>query len=185
MENQEDVELIKKYIKGDKESLDILIKNYFSNIYNFVYNFVYNKTEAEDITQDIFVKMWKNIKKFNQDKNFKSWLFVIAKNTAIDFLRKKKSFVFSEFDNEEGDNILLETIKDEDLIPDEILEKKDLKELLNNAISKLSLSYRTVIILHHVEEMTFREISEILKEPIDTVKSRYRRGIIILRNLLK
>ncbi len=185
MENKKDIELIQDHIKGNKDSLAFLIERYYKQIYNFVYRFVYCEQDANDITQDTFIKMWKNIRKIKKDKNFKSWLYTIAKNTTLDFLKKKKSLVFSDFENEEGDNILLEIIKDEDLLPDELLEKKDLKNLLDNAISRLSISYRTVILLHHGEEMTFKEISEILKESIDTVKSRYRRGLIMLRNLLK
>lgn len=185
MENKKDIELIQDYIRGGNDALDFLIARYYKQIYNFVYRFVYSEQDANDITQDTFIKVWKNIKKINKNKNFKSWLYTIAKNTALDFVKKKKSLVFSDFENEEGDNAIFETIKDEDLLPDELLEKKDINHLLDNAISKLSISYRTVILLHNIEAMTFREISEILKESIDTVKSRYRRGIIMLRNLLK
>ena len=185
MENKKDIELIQDYIRGNNDSLAFLIERYYKQIYNFVYRFVYSEQDASDITQDIFIKVWKNIKKIHKNKNFKSWLYTIAKNTALDFVKKKKFLVFSDFENEEGDNTLFETIKDEDLLPDELLEKKDISHLLDSVISKLSIPYRTVILLHHAEEMTFREISEILKESIDTVKSRYRRGLIMLKNLLK
>ena len=69
-----------------------------------VYKNVGNQSEAEDITQEVFVKIWKNIKKFDQNRSFKPWIFQIAKNTSIDFLRKKKSIPFSKFENEEGGN---------------------------------------------------------------------------------
>ena len=91
----EDKILIQQYLKGDEKSLEILIARYLKPIYSFVYKNVGNPSEAEDITQEVFIKIWKNIKKFDQNKNFKPWIFQIAKNTSIDFLRKKKSIPFS------------------------------------------------------------------------------------------
>lgn len=185
MKEYEDQNLVKEYIKGNKTSLNFLIEKYFRQIYNFVHHYTYNNDEAEDITQEVFVKVWKNIKKYKENKSFKVWLYTIAKNTAIDFLRKKKSLNFSDFEKDDNSNDFLENIKDEKLISDEILEKKDLANTLNNAIEKLSIKYKTVLLLHHVEEMTFKEISQISKESIDTIKSRYRRALIMLKDLLK
>jgi len=85
-----DSQLVQKYLSGDEESLKLLIRNYLKPVFSFVYHFVNNPAEAEDIAQDVFVKMWKNLKKFDQQKKFKTWLFAIAKNTALDYLKKKK-----------------------------------------------------------------------------------------------
>jgi RNA polymerase sigma-70 factor (ECF subfamily) len=105
-----DKKLIQQYLKGDEKSLEVLIAKYLKLIYSFVYKNVGDQASAEDITQESFIKVWKNIKKFDQKKNFKPWLFQIAKNTSIDFLRKKKSIPFSRFENEKGQNVMVESI---------------------------------------------------------------------------
>jgi len=89
-----DKKLIKQYLHGDEKSLGFLIKRYLKPIYNFVYRYVSEAASAEDITQETFVKVWKNLNKFDQRKHFKTWIFCLAKNTAIDFLRKKKEIHF-------------------------------------------------------------------------------------------
>jgi RNA polymerase sigma-70 factor (ECF subfamily) len=98
MENLGDLKLIKQYLAGDEKSLDVLVKRYLKIIYGYSYRNVGNSADAEDITQETFLKVWKNIKKFDQSKSFKSWIFTIAKNTSIDYLRKKKSVPFSRFE---------------------------------------------------------------------------------------
>lgn len=89
--------LIKKYLQGDEKSLEILIQRYLKPIYSFIYRFIGNKQDAEDVTQEVFVKAWRNFKKFDQEKKFKTWIFSIAKNTAIDFLKKRRQFRFLSF----------------------------------------------------------------------------------------
>lgn len=176
--------LIKKYFSGDEKSLEILISSYLKPIYNFVYRYLNNKQDAEDITQEVFVKMWRNLKKFDQRRIFKTWIFSIAKNTMIDFLRKKKMILFSEFENEEKKNKLTETIADPAPPPDEILNRTYITEMLNKAIKQLSLKYRLVLFLRYNDHFNFREIAEVLGEPLHTVKSRHRRALIQLKKLL-
>ena len=94
MQNYSDEQLVARYLRGDEKSLEFLIQQYLKPIYSFVYKYVGNPQEAEDITQEVFVRMWKYIKKFDQRKKFKTWIFSIAKNAAIDFLRKKKPYPF-------------------------------------------------------------------------------------------
>ena len=84
-------QLVRDYLKGDENSLEILIGQYLKPIYSFIYRYVGNASEAEDITQEVFVRVWKNLKKFDQNKKFKTWIFGIAKNASIDWLRKKIS----------------------------------------------------------------------------------------------
>ena len=91
-----DKQLIDDYLNGNDAAFALLVQRQINPVYNFVYRLVRNTQDAEDITQETFVKMWKNLKRYNQDQNFKTWLFTIARNTAIDSLRKKKSFVFEQ-----------------------------------------------------------------------------------------
>ncbi|MFA5827542.1 MAG: RNA polymerase sigma factor [Candidatus Paceibacterota bacterium] len=188
--SESDEEIIILYKNGKEEALKCLINRYSSSLFNFTARLT-NKNTANDIVQETFIKVWKNLHKFNTEKaNFKTWIFTIAKNTAIDFLRKsgsasggKKSINFSDIDNEE-DFSFSENIPDENLLPNEILQKLQDSELFNKTLDKLPTHYKTVLILHYQEEMTFDEIGKILNKPLNTVKSYHYRAIIELKKLL-
>lgn len=180
-----DEQLIANYLKGDEKSLEILVKQYLKPIYSFVYHYVGEAGEAEDVTQEVFARLWQNIKKFNPQKSFKTWIFSIAKNAAIDFLRKKKAVPLSDFEDEKGENFLAETLADSTPLPDELFDQQDLAQKLTVAINKLSPKYRLALLLRYNDHFTFQEMAECLGEPLDTIKSRYRRALIILRKLLE
>lgn len=191
-----DKQLIINHLKGDEKSLEILIQRYLKPIYGFVWRYVGNGRDAEDITQEVFVKVWRNLKKFDprrshfatlrgrQNKSFKTWIFSIAKNTCVDFLRKKKTLPFSEFENEEGKNTLAETLVDPTLLPAEIFERTSIAQTLNTTIQRLSPKYRSVLTLRYNNQLTFREIAESLGKPLQTVKSWHRRALAALKKLL-
>lgn len=181
-ETIDDKKLIQRYLKGEAQALDFLIAKYLKPIYGFVYKNVGNEANAEDITQEVFIKVWKNIKKFNQNKNFKPWIFQIAKNTSIDFLRKKKTIPFSKFENEKGQNMLVENITAK---PANLLEKLSDKKTLAIAMQNLTAKEQKVINLRHTDGMSFREIAELFQESANTVKSRYRRSLINLKKNIK
>jgi RNA polymerase sigma-70 factor, ECF subfamily len=178
-------QLISDYLKGDEKALETLIKKFLNPIYSFVYRHIGNAKEAEDITQEIFIKCWKNLKKFDYSKNFKTWIFSIAKNASIDFLRKKKNINFSDLEGVDEEKEWSDNIKDSAPLPDEIFEKKNLAEILHNAINKLPVKYRMVLFLHYNDHFNFREISETLEESINTVKSRHLRGVKMLKGILE
>ncbi len=184
MTNNSDKILVEKYLKGNEKSLEILVQKYLKPVYGFAYKYVNNAQEAEDITQETFVKIWRNLKKFDKEKSFKAWIFSIAKNTSLDFLKKKRTIPFSEFENEKGENVLVEKFIDPSPLPNELLERKDLMGTLAKAMNKLLPKYRKTLLLRHNNDLTFREISETTGEPLNTVKSRYRRALIILKKLL-
>jgi RNA polymerase sigma-70 factor (ECF subfamily) len=178
----EDKELIRKYLQGDRISLDFLIERHFKMVYAFVYRNVGSETDAEDITQEVFVKVWKNIKKFDQNKDFKPWVFQIAKNTSIDFLRKKKSIPFSRFENEQGQNALVDNM----VAPaSNLIEKLSDKQTMVTAMKGLNEKEQRLINLRNIEGLSFREIAETLKESINTIKSRYRRALLVLKKNIK
>jgi RNA polymerase sigma-70 factor (ECF subfamily) len=179
MTNKDDAQLVSQYFKGDEKSLEILIKKYLRPIYGFVYKYIGNVHEAEDITQDVFVKVWRNLKKlalhriysgagFNPKKGiFKTWIFSIAKNTCIDWLRKKKTTPFSELEKE-GEI-------------DKFFEHVGISQLLQSTTEKLLPKYQTLLSLYYNDNLNFREIAERSGEPLNTIKSRHRRALIILR----
>jgi len=178
-----DEQLITNYLKGDEQSLESLIKRYLRLIYGFVYRHVGNTQEAEDITQEVFLKVWRNLKKFDKQKSFKSWVFTIAKNSSLDSIKKKKPILFSEFENTNGKNTFVDNLKDLSLLPDKIVEMANAKDVINLAMKKLSVKYRLVLSLYYDDLLNFREIAEMLGEPLNTIKSRHRRGLIFLKKI--
>ncbi len=179
-----DEQLVNDYLKGDETALEILIRRYLKPVYIFAYRQVGNLRDAEDITQEVFIKAWRHLKKFDCNKSFKTWIFSIARNATIDFLRKKKIAPFSELENEDSENSMAETVVDPAPLPQEIFDRKNLAQELAVAMEKLSPKYRTVLFLHYNDHFTFQEIADITGEPINTVKSRHQRAITKLRELL-
>jgi len=167
-----DEKLVFNYLKSDEKSLEVLIQRYLKLIYNYVYRRVNNYTEAEDITQEVFLKVWRNIKKFDQNKKFKSWIFTIAKNTTIDWLKKKKTLSFSNFIDKNGNNSL-----ENKLISRSFVSENNLAYITEG----LSPQCQKIISLHNDHGFTFKEIAEILNESINTTKSKYHRAIMELR----
>lgn len=92
---RDDKRLITDAIQGDDDAFAFLVQRHLSAVYNFAYHFA-GKEEADDIAQETFLKIWKNLKKFRPGENFKTWMFAIARNTAIDHMRKKRESVFSD-----------------------------------------------------------------------------------------
>jgi RNA polymerase sigma-70 factor (ECF subfamily) len=176
-------QLISKTLDGDEDAFAEIVKIYLKVIYNFVFRMVGDRDTAEDLTQEAFVRAWKNLSRFDQNKGFKTWLFTIAKNTAYDYLKKKKEIPFSSFADEEGES-WLENVADENILPDEILERNDLAEELERILEKIPLHYRATLILHYKEDFSLHEIAEILGEPYNTIKSRHQRGLRKLKELL-
>lgn len=176
-----DKQLIINYLKGDDSSLEFLIKKYLKYVYNFIYRNIGNSAEAEDITQEVFLKVWRNIKKFNREKSFKSWIFQIARNTLIDFSRKKKLVLFSKFENREGRNLFLERLAGPTV---QFSENIDNTGLVNNVIKKLSPKDR-IIFSYRYNNFSFSEIAQLLGGSVNTIKSRYRRAVLLLRKTVK
>lgn len=183
-------------MKGEQKALETLIAKYLKPVYGFVFRYVGNAAEAEDIVQEVFLRAWRNIKKFNprksrftnlherHQKSFKTWLFSIARNASLDFLKKKKTALFSDFDNEDTGNVIVDSLADPAPLASDIFERKDLADVLESALGRLSPNFRSVIILHHDSGLTFQEIADISGEPLNTVKSRYRRALINLRGII-
>ena len=182
MENFTDNQLIGMYLDGNRNALNGIINRYTQIIYRFVLRISNNSDEAQDITQETFIKVWKNIKKYDEDKSFKSWLFTIAQRTAIDYLRKRKSVNFSSMDNDETGTTFEETIKDDDLVSaSKLIENNENIATIQKALNAISIENRTIVLLHNGEEMTFEEIAEVIGKPMNTIKSQYRRSLMKLK----
>lgn len=180
-----DEQLVNEYIAGDEEAFRALVERYVRPVYGFVSRFIPGKGDAEDITQDVFISVWKHIRGFDTEKRFKTWIFTIAKNTALNRLKKKKPKLFSEFTLEEEEkSAIVDSLPDPTSLPEDIFMHKELSRELIEALETLPPMYRLVLLLYYFEDFSLQETAEILKESLNTVKSRHRRGLIILRKYL-
>lgn len=178
-----DLELIQAYQQGDQTALSFLVERYLTIMYRFLFHMVGDTHTAEDLTQETFVKVWKYLNRFDTKKSFKPWIFSIARNTAIDFLRKKHPLPFSQLALEDAPDFS-ETLVDTQPLPSALLEQQDTANFLETSLQKISPLARSIILMHEVDDLTFQEIANHLKEPLNTVKSRHRRTLIALKNLI-
>ncbi|NCU28226.1 MAG: RNA polymerase sigma factor [Candidatus Moranbacteria bacterium] len=180
--DQSDENLIEDYVGGDDASFKLIIDRYTPIVFGYVSRFV-GKDNADDLTQNVFIKVWKNIRNFDDEKaSFKTWLFKIARNTTIDYLRKKKSINFSSLDSDEED--FASGLEDDHDNQEDILIKSENINALKEAIKILPLNYREILVLYYEQDMTFKEIGELLNKPLNTVKSYHRRALIRLKKEL-
>ncbi len=181
---QSDEELAEKSRKRDEFAFQELMHRYMRQIFNFSRQYSKTAEDAEDIAQDTFFKVWKYINKYTKDRQFRPWLYTIARNTALDFLKKKKASVFSELDDTDNDLQFADTLEDKEPLAPDILDKSASADVVNKALESLHPDHRAVLILHYREEMTFDEIAVVIKRPMNTVKSWHRRALFKLRDIL-
>ncbi len=179
-----DSQLVIESIEGKQASFAELVNRHISGVYNFAYRYVRDADDAEDMAQETFVRAWKNLKKFDTSKNLKTWLFTIAKNASLDMLKKKRPMAFSKINEAESEleSFLAPYVASGEL-PENAVDQKLLKGNIDEALAKLPPAYRAVLALRYNEHLKFREIAEVLREPIDTVKSKHRRGLALLKNI--
>jgi RNA polymerase sigma-70 factor (ECF subfamily) len=171
-----DNELVQAYKNGDQSAIEALVVRHLPAVYNFVRRFA-DEEQAKDIAQETFVKVWKYIKHYDETRNFRVWLFTIAKRAAIDFTRKRKHTPFSAFE-EDGERFDVEDLSP---LPDELFRKEEIAEALGNLVDELPVDRKAIVILHDAEMLSFADIALIMERPMNTVKSQYRRALIWLR----
>jgi RNA polymerase sigma-70 factor (ECF subfamily) len=181
---QSDKEIIENFLNGDDNCFSDILGRYLKPVYNFLYQLTSDNSAIDDLTQETFIKAWKNINKFDRNKNFKAWIFTIAKNTAYDYFKKKKTIPFSNFIDEEGNN-KLENISDNGILPDEILDRKDAAEMMEKKLKEIPEKYRIILTLHYREDFSLYEIAEILDRPYNTIKSGHQRALKKLKKVME
>jgi RNA polymerase sigma-70 factor (ECF subfamily) len=182
----EDARLIQRALRGDQFAFKHLLKKYHDPIFNLVYRMIHDKQQVEDLTQETFVKAFASLKYFNDEYAFSTWLYKIATNSSIDFIRKKKLNTFSidkPVAMEESDFSF--ELPDTTYQPDKTLIQGQRSKMIEEAINKLPEKYRKVIILRHTEERDYAEIAKILKLPIGTVKAHIFRARELLNKALR
>lgn len=180
-----DLNLVRRAKDGDQKAYADLMQRYKDSIYFMSLKMVNNKDDAMDLTIETFGKAFENIEKYKPDFAFSTWLFRIATNNCIDFIRKKRINMVSihSLTDEEGEERQLE-IKADVLNPEETSIKKQQKEAIKLIVDKLPLRYKTLITLRYFEELSYEEIAEQLDLPLGTVKAQLFRARDLMANVL-
>lgn len=176
-----DEQLAESAKAGDETAFKQLMDRYINAIYGFAFQYARNEEDAEDIVQDSFFKTWKHLRRFTKGRAFRPWLYAIARNTALDHLKKKRATVFSDLDDTENEIPFADTLKDPEPLPPAVFENTETASLLEKAMEVLHPDHRAVLILHYHQEMTFEEIAAAMEKPMNTVKSWHRRALTRIR----
>lgn len=182
---QKDKELVQQALAGNQIAFEKLMERYYDSIYVMVLRLVRNMTDAQEITQDTFTKAFSKLSLYDEQYAFSSWLFSIATNTSIDFLRKRKYFEVS-FDDEDNEYQRVGVSESNSPNPEErLIQKQDVKAL-RSKIEELKEHYRKLLELRYFEEYTYEEISQELSLPMGTVKTQLHRAKNqLLKNIKK
>ncbi len=184
-------ELIKRIIKGEKEYFREIINKYKNVVYNHSRNFLRNAQEAEDATQEIFISIFNNLKKFRGDSKLSTWIYRITVNTCknkLKQIKKIKANIIEEItneDNDEGRKLLEDIREDEVKEPDNIFTQKNLRNVIYKKMKELSDEQKTVIVLRDIDGLSYEEIAKIMKISVSAVKSKLFRARENLREKLE
>ena len=172
---------------GDQKAYAELMARYRKPLYHTMLKMVKNSDDAEDLTLEAFAKAFRGLDKFKKEYTFSTWLFRIATNNAIDFIRKKKLETMSistSFKDEVGDDIGLE-IKDNSLDPQENAIKSQKVEAMQMLVGKLPPKYQRLVDLRYFKELSYEEISDKIHIPLGTVKAQLHRAKELLYDMIK
>ncbi|MDM5296776.1 RNA polymerase sigma factor SigW [Bacillus pumilus] len=177
---------IKQVKKGDQNAFSDIVDLYKDKIYQLCYRMLGNAHEAEDIAQEAFIRAYVNIESFDVNRKFSTWLYRIATNLTIDRIRKKKPdyYLDAEVAGTEGLNMYSQ-IAANGVLPEDEVVSLELSSTIQQKILRLPDKYRSVIVLKYIDELSLKEISEILNIPVGTVKTRIHRGREALRKQLR
>ncbi len=167
MTDSNDLELVELFQKGDETSFNVLVRRYQEKVYWIARRFFNDHDQADDIVQEVFIKVYSALKNFRGESGFYTWLYRITVNIALNAIRKQRVRNFIRIDE------LFEKDTDKDEQPDAIFEKDEQQRLIEEAIIKLPEKQKTVFILRYHEELSYEDISKILKTSVGGLKANY------------
>ncbi len=173
--------------KNDQKAYAELMERYRDSVYFMLLKMVNNKDDADDLTIEAFGKAFKRLSQYTPTYAFSTWLFKIASNNCIDFIRRKKMVMFSidkKFENSEGAEMSME-IKADSLNPEERMVKMQKVKHMRDIVEKLKPRYRVLVELRYFDELSYEEIASKLELPLGTVKAQLFRAREFLANILK
>ena len=184
----EDFRLIDLAVSGeDEQAYADLLKRYRKPVYHMVLKMIRNVDDAEDLTIEAFAKAFKNLHKFKKDFTFSTWLFRIATNNTIDFIRKKRldtMSIHSSYKDDNGDAVTID-VEDKNLNPQEEAIKEQKIELVRMFVTKLPAKYQRLVKLRYFDELSYDEIAKELDAPLGTVKAQLHRARELMYDLVK
>ncbi|HEX9160660.1 MAG TPA: sigma-70 family RNA polymerase sigma factor [Thermoanaerobaculia bacterium] len=182
-EQLDDRALVERILGGDRDRFSELVSRYEKRVINYVYRITHRYEDAHDLAQDIFVKVYLALDRYDPKYQFSTWLFRIAQNSAIDALRKKSisEVPLTRTATEDEPGTKEREFADDGISPYRALKNKQLSAAIDRAVEKLPVDYRELIQLRHFAELSYEEIASMKKLPLGTVKNKLFRA----RNLLK
>ena len=171
-------------VPSDRASLrgadcEALVLEHYTRVYNFLLWLCGNAQDAEDLCQESFIKVWKNLHRFRRESSTRTWILRIARNTYLDAVRRNHRDCLSRHDAPPPENLA-----DPGALPSELLVRKERSEELVAAVSRLSEPIRTAVILHYREELSYRQLARAMEVPVGTAKYRVSEGLCQLREIL-
>lgn len=169
---EEDFELLAKFKKGDQQAFELLVRKYKTTVFNTIYSIMGNAQEADDIAQEVFLKVYTKADSFKGKSSFSTWLYRITVNRCVDELRRRKNKIISyetEFNQEE--KLKLKDVlasRENDIT--EKLRQKELQDIIQKAMNSLPEKYRIILTLKEIEGLSYKEISQIMKISLAKVK---------------
>jgi RNA polymerase sigma-70 factor, ECF subfamily len=182
--------LVRRCVAGDAAAWEEIVQTYNRRIYNICFRFAGSATDAEDLAQEVFIKMYRTLASYDSSKGaFVTWVTTITRNLLVDHFRKtKQDRITDSLDAtspHEDAQPLSEQIQDQSAPPDQHVRRREASEAIHAALSRLSPELREAVILRDLQDFDYREIAIVLKVPEGTVKSRINRGRAELARLLQ
>ena len=171
----------------DEQAFALLMERYKKPVYHMILKMVRNVDDAEDLTIEAFAKAFKNLHRFKKDYTFSTWLFRIATNNSIDFIRKKRLETMSlntSYQDESGEKVTID-VQDKNPNPQEEAIKSQKKELVQMFVTKLPAKYQRLVRLRYFKELSYEEIARELESPLGTVKAQLHRARELMSELVK
>jgi RNA polymerase sigma factor (sigma-70 family) len=180
-----DLKVIDRALHGDSKAYTELLTRYRDSVYYVLLRMVNNPSDAEDLTIEAFGKAFHNLSKYVPSHAFSTWLFRIATNNCIDFMRKKSQSP-RPFDQDEGEEDEMEaTVASDMRLPDEVMMDRETAASLNRIVKSLKPRYRRLIELRYFEDYSYEDIATELSLPIGTVKARLFRAKVLIANMVQ
>ncbi len=183
-----DMILAQQALAGEQEAFEMLVHRYSTPLFNFICRFLGDYDQACDVLQQVFLRFYTSLPNLGTSEPFKPWLFQVARNCCVDELRRRKRYAihFSqlESENSDGEVTVLSDMADPGPLPEEIMERHDLQEVLQEAIQSLPPKFRSVVTLRYLAQLSFSEIGKTLSMPEATAKTYFHRAKVLLRKSL-
>ncbi len=179
-----DQNLIKLCKKNKREGYELLFKKYEKYIYKICFYYAKSKEDALDLLQEIYIKVFRSIEKFDHEKSILPWIKKISVNTCINFVKQSKNKTVSLYTSLDDEKTIESSLPSTENTENNVVFK-DTKEILEESIRELPVDMRMAIILRHVKGMSYNEIGEVMSCPVGTVKTYIFRGRALLKSSLK